>query len=144
MTNEASDPKELYAKSLCYFLAEMLRTRKIELKRAADIGQKFAQNVNLIDTEKDYLRFIKDMSSDFEELFFLGQRIEITVTTNPQRELETRVREFVASILPLDTNLALLVLEKSIKDDASVEALRKKFPKFDQFISQNYESPRYN
>lgn len=137
MTQAAADQKNEYAKSVCYFLAEELRVRNISLERAAEIAQKVVDNINLIDTEEDFLKLIKDLSRDFEELFRLERRIQIGIKISKRKELEAMVRQFVINILPQDTAMALQILKETIRDGIMEEDLRKDFPKFDLFLKEN-------
>ena len=133
--------KEQYARSICFFLAEQLRVRRVSLARAAEIAQKVMDNLNLIDTEQDFLRFIKALSQDFEELNQLQDRVFMSIHISARRDLETKVREFVVNILPQDTSLVLQILGEAIKDDVKVEDLCLKFPQFKQFLEKmQYES----
>ncbi|MEJ0021188.1 MAG: hypothetical protein WDN47_01260 [Candidatus Doudnabacteria bacterium] len=133
----AAEKKNEYAKSVCYFLAEELRIRKISLSRAAEIAQKVVDNINLIDTEQDFLRLIKDLSSDFDELFQLEERIQFGIQISQRKQLEEKVREFVADILPQDTKMALEILQEAIREEIKAEDLRKDFPKFNQFLEKD-------
>lgn len=133
----AINQKNEYAKSVCYFLAEELRTKQISLPRAAEIAQKVVENINLIDTEQDFLLLIKDMTRDFEELFRLEERIQMHVHISARKDLEAKVLEFVENILPQDTNIALQILQEAIKVEINIDDLRKKFPQFSQFLEQN-------
>jgi hypothetical protein len=126
--------KDDYARAVCYFLAEQLRTHKTNLRRAAEVAQKVVDNINLLDTEADFLRFIKDLSSDFQELAVLEERIFMGMHFNQRKDLEMKVRDFVAHILPQNSNLALQVLQESVKDGVQIENLSQKFPEFRQFI----------
>lgn len=129
--------KNEYAKAVCYFLAEELRIKNISLERAAEIAQKVVDNINLIDTEEDFLRLIRDLSRDFEELFQLERRIQIGIQISKRKELEDMVRQFVINILPQDTDMALQILKETIQDGIKAEDLRKDFPKFKIFAEKN-------
>lgn len=129
--------KEEYAKSVCYFLAEELRVQRVSLPRAAEIAQKVVDNLNLIDTEQDFLRLILDLSKDFEELHKLHERIRFDIDTSNRRGLEEEVREFVVNILPRDTDLALRILKEAVKDDIKDEDLSHDFPEFKVFLEKN-------
>ena len=135
MPNEPK--KNEYARSVALFLAELLRTRKTNLIRAAEIAQKVVNNINLIDTEHDFLRLIKELSADFEELNKLEPLISFNVHRNERREIEIKVRQFVVSIVSSDMGQALAILQEAIKDDSLLEDLCQKFPQFNQFIQSN-------
>ena len=126
--------KEEYARDVCYFLAELLRTHKVALPRAAEIAEKVAGNINLIDTESQFLEFIKVISSEFEEMVSLTQRLGLRAKIGQREKLETQVREFVISSLAQDLDGAFQVLNEAIKEGTRQEELCMKFPTFKQFI----------
>lgn len=137
MSGSLDNYHDQYAKSVCLFLAELLRTHKISLGRAAEIAQKVVDNINLIDSEHDFLRLIKELSSDFDELFGLQERIQMNIHVTVRKELENKVREFVIFILPQNSNLALAVLQEAIKDNVRTQDLCDKFYEFKEFITQS-------
>lgn len=132
---DSSNQKDEYAKSASYFLAELLRTRKISLKRAAEIGQKLIDHINLIDTEQDFLKLVKELSADFEELNTLEDRVQMSIVISERKSLEHKVLDFVAFILPQDAQSAQAILQEAVKEDALLEDLCGKFPQFSQFIA---------
>jgi len=129
-----STPKEQYAQAVSFFLAELLRTRKISLNRAAEIAQKVTENINLIDSEERFLSFIKEISSDFEELFQLQERISFTIKYDARRDFEQKVREFAISTLATDATLACQVLQEAVNENCEINQLCVKFPQFSEFI----------
>ena len=127
--------KDLYAKSVCFFLAEQLRTKNISLSRAAEIAQHVLDNIKLVDTEQDFLQLVKSLSADFEELCELTQRIQFDIKISQRRDLETQVRQFAATCLPQDPHLALCVLQEAVKEEVDFNYLCGKFPEFKQFVT---------
>lgn len=126
--------KEEYAKAVCYFLAEQLRIHKISLRRAADIGQKVLNNLSLIETERDFLRLVKELSKDFEELAKLEQRVFFYVEETDRKQMEKAVRDYVIAMLAQDVKMAVEILKEAVKDKATASSLSDKFPEFKQFI----------
>ncbi|HTL39700.1 MAG TPA: hypothetical protein VL306_02720 [Methylomirabilota bacterium] len=138
---EALNPKkEEYAREVCMFLGEQLRTHHLTLARSADIAQKVLENLNLIDTETDFLKFIKELERDFQELVALSSKLSFEKEISDRQEMEASVREFAISMLPQDVSLALSVLEDAIKEKVTLAQLIKKFPNFDDFLNQRNES----
>jgi hypothetical protein len=127
--------KNDYAKSVCHFLAEGLRTRRIGLKRAAEIAQKVVDHINLLDTEKDFLALIKELSKDFEELLKLEDRIYMYIKSDDRVKMELKVKEFAVNLMAHDTALAVQIMEEAVKADADIKVLSEKFPQFKQFIA---------
>ena len=135
MNQQKSDNnKEQYARAVSLFLAEELRVRKISLPRAAEIAQKVVENINLIDSEARFLGFIKEISSDFEELFQLQERIDMHMKYNARREFEEQVREFAILTLSNDAALASQVLQEAVNENSEINQLCAKFPQFASFI----------
>lgn len=126
--------KEQYAKLTCLFLAEQLRVKKISLRRAADIAQKVVVNINLVDSESDFLRLIKELSKDFEELYTLEERVFFWMHANERRKLESSVRAFAIEVFPQNPKLALDVMLEAIKDEVRLDDLRQKFPLFTKYL----------
>ena len=133
---DAKNKKEEYARDVCYFLAELLRTRNITLRRAAEIAQRVVQNINLIDSEEDFLKLIIQMEHDFEELADLEQRVHLGIHFNQRREIEYQVRTFVSEILPSNSEEALQILLEAIKDNINLVDLENKFPDFKRFVEK--------
>ncbi len=125
--------KEQYAKSVCFFLAEQLRTRKVELKRCAEIAQKVVENINLLETEQDFLRLIKEMTSDFEELISLDRRVTFHIQVTDREKLEGDVREFAIHLIGHDPILVTTILSEAMKQGSSLPDLYSKFPQFQEF-----------
>jgi hypothetical protein len=131
-----TNKKNEYAKSVALFLAELLRSRKVTLKRAAEIAAKVVANINLVDTEEHFLRLIKELTLDFEELHHLQELISIEIKINKRKQMEKIVIEFAASIMVTDIRLASEVLRHASNDNVDYEQLRSKFPQFNEFMNK--------
>jgi signal transduction histidine kinase len=130
-------PKEQYAQMVCLFLAEALRTRRISLQRAAEIAEKFLQNLSLLDTENDFLSLIKELAKDFDELDVLESRVAKSKETTEKRRLESLVKEFVIGILATDVKMAMSILQDASTDNAKLSDLGAKYPAFKNYLSKN-------
>jgi len=131
---QPKNKKEEYAKMVCYFLAEQLRIHKISLKRAAEIGQKVLDNLNLIDSERDFLKLVKELARDFEELVKLEDRTFLFAQESERHKMEKAVRDYVIATLSRDMPSALMILSAAIAESASMDSLCGQFPQFKQFI----------
>lgn len=127
---------------VCLFLAEQLRVRKISLPRAAEIAQKVVSNINLLDSEQDFLRLVKELAKDFEELVRLEERVFFWVDINHRKVMEENVRGCVVEMIGQDPVFALELLNMAIKDGATVEDLKIKFPQFAAFLTKTYAESR--
>ncbi|OGE74150.1 MAG: hypothetical protein A3I07_01785 [Candidatus Doudnabacteria bacterium RIFCSPLOWO2_02_FULL_42_9] len=129
--------KNEFAKHVALFLAELIRSRRIDLQRAADIAQKVVQNINLIDSESQFLEFVKELHRDFDELHALVDIVHMHVHMSARKDLENKVSMYVASIMPSDMGLAVKILEEAIVDGVTEEALCQKFPGFKEYVEIN-------
>ena len=134
---DSQNNKNEYARHISLFLAELLRTRKIGLERAAEIAQKVVENINLIDSEHNFLQFVKELTLDFDELFPFEERVHLRVHTGQRRDLERKVRGYAVHIMSQDMNEALAILQEAIKDEIQLPDLCVKFPQFKQFVDSN-------
>ncbi|HEX9503167.1 MAG TPA: hypothetical protein VF974_02490 [Patescibacteria group bacterium] len=131
---DSANSKNEYARHVSLFLAELLRSRKISLERAAEIAQKVVENINLIDSEHNFLQFVKELTLDFDELFPFEERVHMHVHVGERRDLERKVRGYAVHIMPSDLNQALAILQEALKDEVQLPDLYVKFPQFKQFI----------
>jgi hypothetical protein len=132
--------KEEYAKAVCYFLAELLRTHRVSLNRASEIAQKVLANINLIDTEEHFLKLVKELSADFQELIHLGERVNMHIQVTEREQFESHVREFVIIHLPTDPPTAMMVLREAVTEGIKPDVLKDKYPAFRQFIDSKSKS----
>ncbi|MBI3952503.1 MAG: hypothetical protein HY336_00940 [Candidatus Doudnabacteria bacterium] len=130
------DKKEEYAKLVCFFLAEQLRVHKISLRRACEIGQKVLDNINLVESEEDFLRLVSELSKDFEELLGLEKRTFFYVEETKRSSMEQAVRDFVILNLVNDMPQAVGLLSEAVKESADTSRLCQLFPKFSQFLKE--------
>jgi hypothetical protein len=129
--------KEQYAKMVCLFLAEGLRTRRISLRRSGEIAEKILQNINLVDTESDFLSLVKELSKDFEELTVLESKIARTKELNEKKWVEAKVREFAIHSLPADSQSALSILQDAADGNSDLTKLQEKYPAFKNYLNNH-------
>ncbi len=138
-TQIVSNKKEEFAKVVCLFLAEQLRIRDITLSRAAEISKKVLQHINLLDQESDFLKLIQELAKDFEELHKLEKRVFFYMEEDQRKTMESHVKDFVIHILTQDMQLALQIMERTIKEGSDLSSLTNQFPKFKEFMEESKE-----
>jgi hypothetical protein len=131
------DKKEHFARAVCLFLAEGLRTKNIGLHRAAEIAQKVLDHINLLDTEHDFLSLIKELGNDFEELSGLEKKIIKDKILKERKDLEDQVRKFSIQMLENNSQQALSILHDAAEEKSTIESLTKKYPDFKTFLQKN-------
>lgn len=128
--------KHHYAKLTCLFLVEGLRTRKMPLPRVVEIAEKFLDHVNLLDSERDFLLLVKELSKDFEELVALENKILQNRNIQERRKFEQLVKEFAIKYMSDNSQLALKVLKEACSDTANISTLSSRYPEFNQFAKK--------
>ncbi|MGE5298330.1 MAG: hypothetical protein ACM3KM_04155 [Acidobacteriaceae bacterium] len=136
--------KEDYAKLVCLFLAEGLLTREIRLERAADIAEKVVTNINLLDSEFDFLKLIKDISKDFEEVTRLESKVKRIVRCQVHTETEAKVKEFAVFTLRTNPKLALTIMQETVRNNPDLNQLAEKFQEFKQYLLNQKNEPVRN
>lgn len=135
--DDALKKKHEYARAVCVFLADGLRSRRIPLQHAAEIAEKVVENINLIDSEEDFLKFVKNLASDFEELAKLEERIYMRIRIDERKELEAKVRDYVVRMIESDLEQSVRLLEEAVKNGSTLHDLVNKFPRFKKYLEDN-------
>jgi hypothetical protein len=131
---EAMGSKKDFARATCLFLAEELRYHKVCLRRAAEIAEKMLDNMNLMDKEEDFLRLVKELSKDFEELEGLEKQVYRHMQDVDRSRMEFCVQQFVIHNVSRDPKLSLNILQDATAEDANFELLTLKYPEFKKFV----------
>lgn len=127
--------KEQFAKSVCLFLAEMLRTRKVTLHRGAEIARAMVLKLDEIETEEDFLRLTRELEYEFQELVALSHDLVFHQEVSRRQQMEQLVRAFVIHDLPGNPRQAVLIMEKALEPACSLEELATLFPDFAEFVA---------
>lgn len=126
--------KDDYARTVTAFLAESLRTRKVSLERSVEISDKVVQNINLLDTEQDFLKLIKELSKDFEELHKLEERVVLLIKSDQRKKMETKVQEYATEAIMYNVQEATQLMEAAMQENATLDQLSLDFPQFKKYL----------
>lgn len=80
---------------------------------------------------------MKELTSDFEELYQLEKIVVRRMEINQRDEMEEQVRAFVIWSLIKDIHTALSVLKEAMKEESQLNSLYEKFPQFKEFIQHH-------
>lgn len=133
--------KEEFAKMVCLFLAEELRSKRIGLERAAEISQKVLDNINLVTSEAEFLSLAKELATDFEELVKLEDRMLRGRRIDERRRLEKEVAEFVAKNLGQNPSDSIKLMQTASAEEVTIQDLILKFPEFKKFHENSNVQP---
>lgn len=133
-SNTTEEKRELFAKQVCLFAAEHLRDSRLTLSQIRVIISSVTQNINLVDTEEDALKLIKELSKDYHSLVKLEKIIFLSLEQSKRERLRTLVIEYVSKLLIKDPKAAAEITEEAVKDNIDIDQLQTKFPEFKKFI----------
>jgi len=133
MMPEASQ-KQQYAQMTCLFLADQLRQRKLSTSSVGSIAQTISRHINLMDTDRDFLGLLKELSKDFAGLEPLEKQVLDRAAQKARRQMEDLVHSYATDALASDPAGALRVIQAAAEPDATVERLTSQFPELQAFI----------
>lgn len=119
---------------MCLFLAEMLRTRRVSLRRGADIAAAIVVKLDQIQSEAEFLQLVKQLEYEFQELQHLEQDLTFYHKVSQREKLEKLVREFAIQNLPDDPHRAVALMEEALLPGVELSELTKNFPDFGEFV----------
>ena len=129
--------KEKLAKAVCLFLAEMLRTREVTLRRGAEIAAQVVDQLGEIKSEIHFLEIVREMEYEFQELKQLEKDLVFYHEVDKREKMEKLVRQYAVNYLPDNPEAAVDIMEEALKPDITLEDLAKKFVDFAKFINKN-------
>lgn len=129
--------REALSRCVCLFLAEMLRTRKVSLSRAADIAAVTLMEFDKIFSEAEFLEAIRRLEFEFQEIKYLEQDVLLFSQISERERMEHLVKEFVIKKLPTDPKLPLDIMQQALVSGSTLESLSRRFSDFALFVSEN-------
>jgi len=131
--------QESLARVVCLFLAEMLRTREVSLKRGAEIAERIVVKLSEVETEQHFLEIIKRLEYDFQELRHLHRDLIFYHEVSDREMMEKLVREFAIQQLPNEPQRAVGLMEQALKPEISLRDLTNDHPGFAEFVEEKNE-----
>jgi hypothetical protein len=123
-----------FANLVALFLAENIRSRKISLKRAAEISETVVLNLARLGSEEEVLQFLAEVERDFEEVITLKQVLHFGYAQTDIAMYEDEIKEYAARIFPEDMVLSAGFLQDAIKPEMTIQKLSLKYPDFCRFV----------
>ena len=129
--------KEQCARAACLFFAEELRSNRLKIGRAAEMAKLITQNMNLVDTDLDFLVLLENLGASDDAFLLLHKRIKHLIQKDTKTRNETLVHKFVLETLPFNSELARKILHDSVDEGLNLESLCVKYPQLRQFVNKN-------
>lgn len=119
------------------FLAEIIRSRRTNLRRAAEIARHVVANIQNIRTEKQALLFLTEVERDFEEVVILKQALHFGYKKSSVKVYEQGIKEYAAGVFSKDMVLSSTFLQDAAKNEMTIQELCLKYPEFCDYLQKN-------
>jgi|GEM_PF-1292779 len=124
------------------FLAELLRSRRASLSRAAEVASHVVQKLSTLRSEDDALTLLGTLEHEFAEVIALKQALHFGYREEDIRVYEREIREYAATIFGTDMVLSSSFLKDAAEPAASIQTLCLKYPDFCQYLIASSEKGR--
>ena len=122
------------------FLAEIIRSRRTSLRRAAEISQRVVEMLPAMHSESDTLYLLTEIEKDFEEVTSLKQALNFGQAGSETDSYQSEIKEFASEVFTEDMVLSAAFLKDAAAPDSSIQALCLKYPQFCTFLLSHPEN----
>jgi hypothetical protein len=129
-TAELINFKELVA----LFLAEIIRTRRTSLGRAAEIANRVVRNLPQIRNEEDALAMLTDIEQDFGEVENLKQALHFGYKDSDIKVYEKEIKDYASEVLKDSMENSTGFLQEASMPGTTIQQLCLKYPDFCEFL----------
>jgi hypothetical protein len=116
------------------FLAEVIRSRRVSLRRAAEISHQVVIILPKISSEKDALALLTEVEKDFEEITVFKQALHFGYSDTDIRVYEREIKEYAAKIFTQDMPFSASFLQDASKQEMDIVKLCLKYPNFCEYL----------
>lgn len=119
------------------FLAEIIRSRRTSLARAAEISQRVVRMLPAVRSESQTLSMLTDIEKEFEEIAALKQALHFGYSASDVKVYEKEIKEFASDVFLKDMAFSVSFLKDAAKTGISIQQLCLKYPQFCNFLFDN-------
>lgn len=116
------------------FLAEVIRSRRTSLARAAEISDRVVQLLPQMKSEAEALALLTEVEKDFEETVVLKQVLHFGYKDTDIQLYEHNIKEYAAMIFVKDMVLSVAFLHDAAQPGMDIRKLCLKYPDFCQYL----------
>lgn len=128
-----------FVELIALFLSEIIRSRQVTIRRAAEIAHLVIIRLPEVVSEADALRVLTDIERDFEEVVSLKQAIHFGYDKSDIRLYEREIREFASQIFMKDMVLSATFLQDAAREGMTIQELCLKYPNFCEYLLKQPE-----
>jgi len=123
-----------FAELIALFLAEVIRSRRTSLRRAAEISRHVVLEIKGINGEEDALRMLTNIEKDFEEVATLKQALHFGYGKSSIKVFEGEIKEYASRVFVTDMVMSSEFLQDAAKSGMTIQELCLKYPEFCNFV----------
>jgi hypothetical protein len=117
------------------FLSEIIRSRRVSLRRGAEIAQSVVDRLSFIHSEEEALMMITDIEKEFEEVVILKQALQFGFEKNDTKVFENEIKDFASKIFLSDMAESAEFLHYASKEKITIQELCLRYPAFCVFLN---------
>ncbi|MCL5774591.1 MAG: hypothetical protein M1333_00085 [Patescibacteria group bacterium] len=119
------------------FLAEVVRSRRTSLARAAEISDRVIQLLPDMKTEAEALSLLTEVEKEFEEMVVLKQALHFGYKENDVQVYEHDIKDYAAEIFSKDMSLSVAFLHDAARPGMDIQKLCLKYPDFCDYLMRD-------
>jgi len=123
-----------FVQLVAYFLAEVIRSRRTSLRRAAEISQRVIDHIQELVSEDQALAWVTNIEKEFEEISSLKMALHFNYQASEVEVYEKEIKEFASGLFEQDLALSASFLKDASSVDNSIQQLCIKYPGFCEYL----------
>lgn len=125
------------------FLAEVIRSRRTSLARAAEISDRVIQLLPQMKSEAEALALLTEVEKDFEETVVLKQVLHFGYKETDIHLYEHDIKEYAAMIFVKDMVSSVAFLRDAAQPGMDIRKLCLKYPDFCQYLTNDLNNSAF-
>ncbi len=123
-----------FVQLVAFFLAEIIRSRRTSIRRAAEISELMVRNLPSLTSEAAALGWIEKLERDFEELTDLRQALSFKYDTSNIKVYDGEIRQYASILFERDMAQSAAFLKDAAQPGMVIQELCIKYPDFCDYL----------
>lgn len=128
-----------FTQLVAMFLAEILRSRKTSLRRAAEISQRVLNLLPKMRDEGEALSALTEIEKEFDEVKSLKQALNFGYKTDDIKVYEKEIKDYASKIFIKDMHMSSAFLLDAASAGMTIQELCVKYPDFCSYLFSSTE-----
>ncbi len=122
---------------IAIFIVEVIRSRRTNLRRAAEICSRVVGFLPQMRSENEALSLMTEIEKDFEEITVLKQALHFGYGDSDIKLYEHEIKEYAAEIFTKDMVASVSFLQDAARPEMDIQKLCLKYPDFCVYLLAN-------